>query len=828
MYLVNSMCLSSGDIVDGRYKIIDKLGQGGFGITYKADDNQQSPPLTVVLKQIEIIQSDSNEGERDTNYLTRLDLEANISRNLEHNCIPKFYNSFAADNCYYIVQEYIAGKDLSQEIFPGEPIEEEEALIMLREILDILQFVHSKNIIHRDIKPANIIRRHSDQKLYLIDFGAVKEIATDRTNASGIHLTRAIVSWGYTPPEQLAGHPRFNSDIFALGMMLMQAVTGFSINAICNSERTPKRDTDGNYIWQNNAPEISVGLKEIISKMIRYDFRDRYQHVGEILSDLNQILRVESTINSPRVPHNLLNKTPSQTTIVRPFILRQWQKIKLMIAAVAISLSSVILFKTSCFYSSNCTYKLEDNISSGEEILDPLSKGYIRFVAAQKYKQKKFLKSLNYYQSSWSKERRDAESLIYLNNALLEASKADYYTIAVAVPLSSDQKTTGVNNSSLAQNFLRGVAQAQTEINLSLINPDNPIFDQLPGQGILKPKQISRQSRKGLKVIIIDDGNNIKISQQAAKNIVKTHDLLGILGHYASEMTLATIDIYQKSHLAQVSFGTTTKELSTNYQDNFFRTVYTNDEEADVIVEYIHSINSQDKKVASFYNPNSPFSNHFWIEIKDRLKQRNIEIVKAFNIADENFNTQTALREADAKKANIYILLPDGQVTNSFSNAIKVIKEDNGESFIVGGNSIVRPKVEQTLTTKTPKITASVFWHPLVAQNTEFLRHSQQLWQANIKNGTAVAYDASLALIEAIRLQNKPSRKGTIAQLSNPKFKVTDGATGSIKFNTPNNGDRLEFYPTLVRLYACADDFNKFLPLPLEDGSTSNLACKEP
>ncbi|MEM7757241.1 MAG: bifunctional serine/threonine-protein kinase/ABC transporter substrate-binding protein [Cyanobacteria bacterium P01_A01_bin.40] len=826
MYLVNSMCLSPGDIVNGRYKIIDKLGQGGFGITYKAYDNWQSSPLIIVLKQIEMMQTKS--AERDNNYLNRLGREADALKNLKYPCIPKFYSSFIEGNYYYIVQEYIAGQNLSQEILPGEPIEAEEALIMLSEILDILQFVHSKNIIHRDIKPANIIRRHSDQKLYLIDFGAVKEIATDHTNALGIHETRAIVSLGYTPPEQLAGNPQFNSDIFALGMMLMQAVTGFSINAIYSSERTPKRDSDGNHIWQNNAPGISRKLKEIISKMIKYNFRDRYQHVGEILSDLNQVLRVESTVQPPGSPHNLLIETPSQTTIVRPFRLRQWQKIKLMIAALAISLSSVILFKTGYFYSSNYTYKLEDNISSGEEILDPLSKGYIRFTAAQKYKQKNFVKSLNYYQSSWSKERRDAESLIYLNNALLASSKADYYTIAVAVPLSSDQKTTGVNNSGLAQNFLRGVAQAQTEINLSLINPDNPIFDQLPGQGILKPKQISRQSLKGLKVIIIDDGNNQKISQQAAKNIVKTHDLLGILGHYASEMTLATIDIYQKNNLAQVSFGTTTKELSTNYQDNFFRTVYTNDEEAEVIVEYIQSINSQDKKVASFYNPNSPFSNHFWIEIKDRLKQRNIPIVKAFNIADENFNTQTALREADTKKANIYILLPDGQVTNSFSNAIKVIKEDNGESFIVGGNSIVRPKVEQTLTSKTPKITASVFWHPLAAQNTEFLHQSQQLWQANIKNGTAVAYDASLALIEAIRLQSKPSRKGTIAQLSNPTFQVTDGATGSIKFNTPDNGDRLEFYPTLVRLYACADDLNKFLPLPLKDGSVSNLACREP
>ena len=121
-------------------------------------------------------QVDKNELQRDPEYIKRLEREANILRDLEHSYIPKFLNSFYKHDCYYIVQEYIQGFNLSHEICPGEPIEEQQAVDILQEILNILQFVHQRNIIHRDIKPANIIRRHSDNKLVLIDFGAVTEL----------------------------------------------------------------------------------------------------------------------------------------------------------------------------------------------------------------------------------------------------------------------------------------------------------------------------------------------------------------------------------------------------------------------------------------------------------------------------------------------------------------------------------------------------------------------------------------------------------------------------------------------------------------------------
>ena len=796
------MCLNPGDIVNDRYETIRELGCGGFGVTYTAYDKERSQ-LIVVLKQINIADINTdNEEVRDSYYIAQLEAEATVLKRLRHPSIPELFESFEADGYYYIVQEYIEGQDLSKEIIPGEPISELKAQSILKEILDILQFVHQHNIIHRDIKPANIVRRYSDGKLFLIDFGAVKEIVTEHTNASGITTTKIIYSLGYSPVEQLYGNPRKNSDLYALGIMIMQGITGFSINAICNHNTIPHRDRRCNYIWQKYAPQISPKLKKIVTKMIQYSFSDRAQTASEVLA------QIDAPISFPfrKWYRNLFIK----------------RKIVKFIAIFFTVCSLFILFQNNPFYRQNICTITGDNTSCGEEILDPLSKGSIRFKAAQQYKENKYQAAATDYQLSWQEERRDAEALIYLNNSLLEASKLDYYTVAVAVPLTSDEGIA-IQNSKLAQHFLRGVAQAQTEVNLSLLST-NSIFQKLPGQEILQPRNIGNNSNKGLKVIIVDDGNNEEQARDTATTIAKTPRVLGIIGNYASEMTLATVDIYKENDLAQVSYGTTTKRLTTNPRPNFFRVVYTNEEEAETVVKYIQSIDVESKKVAGFYNPNSPYSNIFWIEIKKKLKEANIPIYKAFDIADEKFSTQLALTEANKRNANVYVLLPDGQVTNALSNAIKIIKADKGENFIIGGNSIVRTEVTQLDIPKT-SLAASIFWHPLSSPNQQFLQQAQQLWQKNITNSTAVAYDAAIALIEAIRLQVKPDRKGTIAQLGDSQFIVEKGATGSIKFNTPQNGDRANFYPTLVRLFQC-ENTNYFVPLSLDNTEARKLICQ--
>ena len=563
---------------------------------------------------------------------------------------------------------------------------------------------------------------------------------------------------------------------------------------------------------------ISEGFKKIIAKAICYYHPNRYLSVCEILQDLEKL-------NSGKISVNRLESTKvvasSKQSIKNKNLKTNQLPYKTTIAIAA--LLSVFLglvfykqwfnFNIFSIFAYTCSHQLKDNISCGEEILDPQSLGSIRKLGAKYYQEKNYQAALNYFQDSWQKERRDAETLIYLNNTLLETIEADYYTITVAVPLSS-QAGLNVNNSSLGQNFLRGIAQVQTEVNLNLLKSNRTIKQTLPGQDFLTARSIDRENSKGLKIVIVDDGNNRKQAEKAATAIVNKSKILGVIGHYTSEMTLTTVDIYDRANLAQISFGTTTKELTLYPRDNFFRVVYSNPEEAEAIVSHLEKIDFKDRKVAIFYNPRSEYSNYFWIEIRDLLKQKNIEVVKVFDLAHSQFSSRLALKEAEKLGANILVLLPDGQVTNSFAKAIEVIKNDNGKSIILGGNPLANPKIEKIETREPLKVFVASMWHPLSNYNHQFTQDARQLWGQTINSGTAVAYDATIALVKAISLQDRPTRQGTLTELATPGFSV-DGATGEIKFNTPENGDRLEFMPTTIHLVPCNKSDRSYCFVPL-------------
>ena len=826
-YLDYSMGLNPGDIIRGHYQIIRELGKGGFGVTYLVKDIDKLDDATpVVLKQIKIPKhNEEGEGEgeaRENHYVNDLEREANTLSRLNHNRIPQFLGRFQEEDYFYIIQEYIEGHDLREELTAGTIFDEQQAKEMLKGILEILEFVHQRKIIHRDIKPGNLLRRKSDKKLILIDFGAVKEIATKHTTSAGTILTKVIGTPGYMPAEQLSGNPQFNSDIYAVGIIVLQAITGLSAQEISELPR----DKDCNIIWEGLTSTISQEFKNIISKAICYYQPNRYLSAQTILQDLEKS-------NLDKNYHNRLKSTQvvassRQATKGNTFKKNQlFSRTIIAIAALSSIFLGLVVFKKlsniniMSVFVSTCSHNMQDYISCGEEILDPQSLGSIRKIGAKYYQEKNYQTALNYFRDSWEKERRDAETLIYLNNTLLETIGADYYTIMVAVPLSS-QEGLNVNNSSLGQNFLRGIAQVQTEVNLNLLQSNQAIKSNLPGHNFLTARSIDRTNSKGLKIVIVDDGNNKKQAKKAATVIANKPKILGVIGHYTSEMTLSTVDIYNQANLAQISFGTTTKELTLYPRDNFFRVVYSNPEEAEAIVSNLEKIDFRNKKVAIFYNPRSEYSNYFWIEIRDLLKQKNIEVVKVFDLAHPKFSSKLALKEVEKLAANILVLLPDGQVTNSFAKAIEVIRNDNGKSIILGGNPLANPKIAKIETQQPLKIFVASMWHPLINSNRQFTQDAQQLWQKNINGGTAVAYDAMAALVEAINLQNNPTRKGTLTELATPGFSV-QGATGEVKFNTPENGDRLEFMPTMLHLAPCKNGDKSYCFIPLKVKLSHNI-----
>ena len=214
-------------LLAGRYQIIEHLGEGGFGDAYLAEDNHLPDGHRCVVKKLK---TDTQNPTLLKSTRRLFDSEAKVLHQLgHHGQIPRLLAHFEEDEEFYLVEEYIEGQSLSDELTPGAKFDEGYVIQLLQDILGILKFVHQQQVIHRDIKPTNLIRRQKDGQLVLIDFGAVKQVTTQLINSKDqTPHTILIGSPGYTPSEQFRGNPRLSSDVYAVGMIAIQALTGLN------------------------------------------------------------------------------------------------------------------------------------------------------------------------------------------------------------------------------------------------------------------------------------------------------------------------------------------------------------------------------------------------------------------------------------------------------------------------------------------------------------------------------------------------------------------------------------------------------------------------
>ena len=267
-------------LLDARYRILAVLSAEELTQTYLVEDTNL-PNSQFVLKHLH----PANKNPQDLNILRRLftgEAETLEKLTQEHNQIQKLVAYFEENEEFYLVQEFIPGNPLTEEIFLGTPLEENQVISLLLELLEILAFVHSYEVIHQDIKPTNIIRRESDNKLVLVDFGSVREI-----------VTTTVGNLEYIPIEQLQGNAQYNSDIYALGIIAIAALIGLTANEI-SILLSDKNILTGEIIWRNKMPKINQELAKIIDKMVRFDYRKRYQSTNEVLNDLQQLNQTPS------------------------------------------------------------------------------------------------------------------------------------------------------------------------------------------------------------------------------------------------------------------------------------------------------------------------------------------------------------------------------------------------------------------------------------------------------------------------------------------------------------------------------------------------------
>lgn len=276
------LCQACGSklLLRDRYRVIKALGQGGFGATFLAKDESLPGEPCCVIKQLRptttsahLLSMARELFEREARTLGKIG---------NHPQVPTLLAYFEDHSQFYLVQEYISGWTLQQEVRRSGPFSEAGVKQFLSEILSLLQYIHSQQVIHRDIKPANLIRREQDKKLVLIDFGAVKnQVSPTANNSDQTALTNfAIGTPGFAPPEQMALRPVYASDIYAVGVTCIYLLTGKSPKDLDYNPST------GEMMWQKYV-QISNHLSEVLKKMLEASVRHRYQAAGDILRALD-------------------------------------------------------------------------------------------------------------------------------------------------------------------------------------------------------------------------------------------------------------------------------------------------------------------------------------------------------------------------------------------------------------------------------------------------------------------------------------------------------------------------------------------------------------
>lgn len=275
---VTNFCVTCGSklLLKDRYRAIKPLGQGGFGKTFLAvDEDKPSQPRCVIKQffpQVQGTNTVQKAAELFTQEAVRLDELG------KHSQIPELLAYFSQESQQYLVQEFIDGKDLAKELESHGVFNEEQILSLLNDLLPVLQFVHQHQVIHRDIKPENIIRRRSNNQLVLVDFGAAKA-------ATGTALARtgtAIGSAGFAAPEQNFGRAVFASDIYGLGVTCIHLLTKVHPFDLFDPR-------EGVWVWRNALKSpVSDSLCRLLDKMIESAINRRYQSANEVLKDLNQ------------------------------------------------------------------------------------------------------------------------------------------------------------------------------------------------------------------------------------------------------------------------------------------------------------------------------------------------------------------------------------------------------------------------------------------------------------------------------------------------------------------------------------------------------------
>ncbi|MDA0865623.1 MAG: tetratricopeptide repeat protein [Cyanobacteria bacterium] len=323
---------TSNRLLGGRYQFIQVLGSGERRQTLLVADVHYPGHPRCVIKQLKLPTRNPTTLKFILSLLKKkLEVLEMVGR---HQQIPNTLASFQDQKHFYLVQEFIPGQSLADELIVGQPWPQQKVLLLLREVLRVLVFVQEHGVIHSNLKPSNIIRRHGDDQILVSDFGLLKEINWNVSSKETLPENEAGgLPWAYVPLEQRQGSTRFCTDHYALGMIAVQALTGLPPSDLPDAAQPDLQTTVIRLLQQMG--NVGINIASLIARMVHPEPDRRYQKAAAILSDLNRL--VEEPEPTPADRGEVMAYETPQPSVTAPTKPKPFQGKKGWIGAVALA-----------------------------------------------------------------------------------------------------------------------------------------------------------------------------------------------------------------------------------------------------------------------------------------------------------------------------------------------------------------------------------------------------------------------------------------------------------------------------------------------------------
>ena len=805
-------------VLDGRYLAQKLLHQSELSATFLGIDLQTTELKRCTIEQISIDPSfNPTQLELATDIFYR---EAGILEKIgKHPKIPRLLtsielaipasHSYPPQTFFYSIQEYIEGQSLQDELLAQGKFTETEVVSVLREVLRILEFVHFQDVIHCDLKPSNIIR-DSQGKIYLINFGALRQLVAETTRATG--STSTLASAAGDRGQTI--YP--SSDLYTLAVTCLSLLTGKHPQDLLNIETN-------HWQWQTPDLQVSDALVAILDTMLQQLPTDRFQSARDVLDVLddswvvpalsitNSSIPTASISASNTLPSSNLSHEPEelgndaldldsllelqaplrdnsflplddaplqlyQASAEEDTDIQTNKKPWVLAGVLATGIIGLIALVIPRFLSRSTPIATTgDSISSHSSIGDRILLSNEGSRDNDKFKNlkragvlaianKNYNEAVTKLQAALAENPNSPETRIYLNNALIGDNKS--YTIATAAPIGRSLDR--------ASEMLRGFAQAQAEMN-----------------------QVGGINEAKIKLRIVDDSDDPKTIENIATGVVDRAEVLGIVGHNRNDVTMKAGNIYDRNKLAFIAPISTANELTSTSKPYIFRTNLKGETIAKKLVDRLVDFERK-RRVAIFYVPSISYNDELKTQFANKLAARGGKVVGTFKFstvatsassttaAPPPFDADTYLRQAKARGAEAILLLPVGRSSREALKVLRLRATKYPQLSVVSDTALY-----STNTLKAGReakgLVMGVPWQESES-SPQFSTGAKQLWNTQVNWATATSYNAVKALGTAIKAQDSPSRESVMKILSKNEFM---GASGRFQFT---NGDPTERY----------------------------------